>query len=982
MVYKQHFIELWCNGNKVELEDQKNLNIRFNNVLIDPTKISSSQGEYSFEFEVPCTPHNNVIFDYANNLSKTNKFHQRYNAEVYADGYTVFSGSITLNGVKDNRYSLNLVSIKVYSLDEIFGDMTMDKIKNFKIDFDGSQTINYLNNQTNPDACFPFVSYGAFQKSPYSEEGGINAYTSKFDIDEWNRWYVESFPPSHNMLKTLRKAFESVDYKVGGDVFSDNSLKKVYMSVNLADGQSPDYNVGNPRFGKVDISTTLTTSGSGYEQELQYPYYKVYAVGQGDESEGITSQTEYNYSSINMYDLLGHSGVTVNNTPNYMYQPNEGVIIAPVSGFYKIEMTVNSTLNTTGTIRAKQWLQNMISREMYEEDVDMTAGFTEITPIEVALIRNYDDNYELIKGKNNRKYINGNPNDEYYYISGRLRENIVDWQTCFPHEDPYASELPTEAGDLTTKNSQSRRGGLRTSGGGNTSSGNYTTSASGNFSGRRGGTRGGTIDPTGGGRQYSPLKYGYVYNDREIMCYDQIVSNTFICGLSSMSGGVPAVMKNGYSWSPLTAEKNEIFAPVIGYSMLSREAGTGNLVYEQTEHNQNSYINTPISYCNVSRNSMNGYVSCMVWLNKDDILRLVAVHRNHERENGNAVNYSTTTSVNLKIQAFSDRSYDMLKATHDNRYEAPVEFDTQLNLANFFNKEKKVSEWVQNIADAFNLDIIQDGKTVTINSRKKLTQSTISTIDIDDRVNSADAESASIDYPRSMAVKYKIDIDEWGFERSAVEAAGGDESILNNDDWVKYGDSGFSIVQLNDDMYATSTSDKSLQFSYTWYQNFNWYAVDSSFNKTSNTPVTLRIPCISKYSYMIDGYSYEESMKHDGFGQAQRFWFKPDPTSSYVWTRTYPAEQIMLHKPKNLDAINLSYKDSEKSLLSQYFNFSAFLASNYITVEVYLNPEEYNAIKNGSLVHFDSDIYIPVEISGYDPTCNNPTELKLMKKVN
>ena len=40
MIYKESLLELWVNGNKVELEDQKSLNMRFNNVLFDPTKIS------------------------------------------------------------------------------------------------------------------------------------------------------------------------------------------------------------------------------------------------------------------------------------------------------------------------------------------------------------------------------------------------------------------------------------------------------------------------------------------------------------------------------------------------------------------------------------------------------------------------------------------------------------------------------------------------------------------------------------------------------------------------------------------------------------------------------------------------------------------------------------------------------------------------------------------------------------------------------
>ena len=128
MVYKEHLVELWVNKKKVELESQENLNIRFNNILLDPTKISSTQAEYSFEFELPCTPVNNKIFDYANNLSKLNKFHSRWTAELYADGNLIFRGTLTLNSCKDNHYHANLVSIKNNTLDELFGEEVMSDI--------------------------------------------------------------------------------------------------------------------------------------------------------------------------------------------------------------------------------------------------------------------------------------------------------------------------------------------------------------------------------------------------------------------------------------------------------------------------------------------------------------------------------------------------------------------------------------------------------------------------------------------------------------------------------------------------------------------------------------------------------------------------------------------------------------------------------------------------------------------------------------
>ena len=40
MLYKEHFIELFVNGERLELESQEALDIRFNDVLSDPTKIS------------------------------------------------------------------------------------------------------------------------------------------------------------------------------------------------------------------------------------------------------------------------------------------------------------------------------------------------------------------------------------------------------------------------------------------------------------------------------------------------------------------------------------------------------------------------------------------------------------------------------------------------------------------------------------------------------------------------------------------------------------------------------------------------------------------------------------------------------------------------------------------------------------------------------------------------------------------------------
>lgn len=983
MIYKEHYIELYINNQKAELESQKSLNLRFQNVLFNPEKISSTQAEYSFEFEIPSTPVNDKIFDYANNLSKVGKFRTRFNATVYADGQPIFNGSLTLNSFKDKKYNCNLVSVKVYSLEDIFGDSTMNELNNWKIVFNGVETINMINEEPNPEVVFPLVAYGAPQKSPKSTDEVGNEYTSKYDLDEYNRWYVESFEPSLKLVDTLKHLFAYKGYELGGDIVSDSYLNKIYISNNYADGQDPEYNVGNPRFGKVDLQATITTNGSGYGQELNFPYYSVHCVGQGP--AGITSQTEYNFSAVNLYSVLGEGTVTVNNVPNYMYQPNEGIIVVPADGWYRISLYANSTINTTGNLAVGQWVADFIENEMEVERVNVPVGIKEITPIEIQLVRNYNDNIELIKGKHNRRYANGNPTVSAYTISGRLYNNIYDWDTCYPHEDLYASENPTEENGLVSKNRQSHMGGKRsdekntTNNTTNNSSGSSDTSdtsTSGNFSGRRGGTRGGTIDihPE---RYWTPLTLGYMYeNDNQIMAYDQAVTDTFICGLSSLSNGVSAYMKNGYSWSPITSQKNESFAAISGYDLYKREEGTGAIISESSDHNENNYYGAAVGSCTTTDKTMTGNIQCMVWLNKNDILQLYVVHRGYEDEVGNIVSYGSTTNVSLTIEAYSDRSQNDLITSSGNSVNTPVEFDDKLNLGHFLNKEKQMADWVQNVVDAFNLEVVQYGKTVELNTKKKFNRNLLAAVELDDRTNANQIESEKINYPRSMSVRYKIDTDEHGFYDSVPP------DKINLPDWKDYGDSGYSVVELNDDLYAVNTSDKNTNFSYTWYDDFNWYPVDSAFTKTSSASTTLTIPVISKEEYMIDGYDYSESMKHDGYGLTQRFWFKPTKTQQYVWTRTYPAEQVNIFTPINAYSnLNLSYKNTENSLLNQYFNFIPYLASNYIILDVYLTPDEYNMIKNGALVHIDSDLYYPVEINGYDPTGYNKTELKLMKKL-
>ena len=957
MTYKNHYIELFVNGQPIEFESQDSINIRFNNVIQDPTKISQTQAEYSFSFDIPCSPNNCKVFDYANDLAKPSKFHTRWNAELYADGKLIFQGTLTLNSIKDKMFNVNLVSVKNYSLEDIFGDNVLTDIP-WYIPFDGNPSINEYNASADSTVVFPLVSYGAFQKQPKFKDSVASDYTSKYELDKYNLWYMESFPPSLSMLETIKKAFEWKGYKVQGDALSDYFLRDIFMSENIADEQDPQYNLANEKIGTVTISTNwITPSSGGTVQELKFPYFKS-GNDYWDMASGqvIEVTPDYNFKKIKVYDMLdandGSLGVNIGH-PTYLYNTDENAIVIPADGFYKVELEVSAFLNTTSNLTASQWVHEWddnvgaMSMSVSEKDITFAPDFRITTPLEIQLIKvnNNDQDIELIKGKNNMRLKDGYPDNTTELNRGQIT-NYESWYTCFPHEKLGTSvEFQPKPTDTSS---------------------------------------------FGDEIWYRDQGLGYMNADGTVMAYDPVVNENFIMGVTSMGnkngGGCAAVIKNGYSWSKQYADKNDIMYTQNGYQ-LGYIVGTS-VAFEDTEFNANTYPQSPNVYFNQTTGTLTSHIYALVHFNKNDILKLFAVHRDYTTTSGSDVSYETQAQVRLSIASASPNNMAHLRKVEYGYYSEP-EFDTDLRVTNFLNKETKISDWINNVATAFNLDILQDGKSITINKRKRSLSETA--VDIDDRANSNNATSKMINYPKSMAVKYKIDTDEHGYYITVPK------DKINDDDWKDYGDDGYDEIMLNDDSYVTSKDEKSLQFSYTWYDNFKNKQCDSAFTEYASGDTTVRIPVISKEEYMIDGYDYTESMAHDGKGLPMRFWFRPHSVmGSYidsenntiykdisVWTRTYPKEEVKLYVTENQkDELNLSYKTTERSLLEQYFNIQAKLSSNYVEIDVYLSPTEYNRLKNGALCRFDSDLYEVVEINGYDPSGNELTTLKLMKKTS
>ena len=1000
---KNNTLEIIVEGELLELSKNALSSLRLNNTLFTPTKISNKQASYSFSFDIPATPKNNKILGYGNMLSATNKFSRRYNCEVVADGIILFAGTMILNSYKDKFYNANLVNIKVLSLQDIFGESTLNEL-DWYVPFDGIPTINQINANIKTSYFFPLASYGVFQKAPFYVDEVAADYTSKFLFDKWNQWYFSSFYPSVNMLELVRQLFASKGYEVKGDVFTDPILKNIYLSTNLASEQVPEYNLGNEHMGTVKLD--IHWSNGDNENQRQLPKaqdltFGYLPMGFAGSPSATRTATRPNYdmcdwSEINIWDMLDSGNTftsvtarTANNTERaYLYDANESVIIAPTDGFYEITLSAEGSLKPgDGGIKADHYY--FTSTGVPHSGVPQQAEAINVTncPLEIQLVRNYKEDetkLELIYGKDKQvNWSNG--------IDAISSESIT---TCFPHEDLYNQMPPVS--NFRTLTASYRNAEIANNNSSSSTTENYdsgNTGGGGGSFGNRSRRRGHSGD--GEGRRpsssttYSDKYLGYYYPDEycKYMAYDPAVCDAFIAGLSTCSSGVAATRKNGRSWTNLYTTRTDALYQMPGYTLeYINSAGTRTTT--GTAKNENTLIDSPLNTVNVDNSGFTGTVATVIWLQRGDVLSLKAVQRRYtnysysEHPSQVQLNYYWDVNATLKMRAITKEEYAKIKDDATFYYGMPSRFDNQLRLGNFLNSETTMASFVEDVQKAFNLDIDQTQQEITISRRRvPINRLENAVVDINNRINPDHIESKKIDYPSKFSVAYNINKDEFGF----VDSCPPDK--VEQDDWYKYADSGYSIVTIDGDVYNTNEEKITLGFSYDWYKEWRWYQTNADGTQNSGNTHMVDIPVISKDEYLIDEYKYDEAAKYDGYSLKQRMWFRqPVRSDTYFWSASTPREQIFAAIPvnhvlftKNYD-FNLSYKLDEKSILTEYFDVTGLSASNdELEIEVYLNAEEYQRLKQGSLVYLNDDLFRLCRIVGFDPSNNNKTKLTILK---
>ena len=956
-------VSIIVNGENVDIYSTETLNLRINNVVFDPVSIQSKTGEYSFSFELPATPKNNKIFNFANNSSKLNKFNTRYNCEVIANGVNIFTGVLRLTDTQTKNYKCNLVNIKIYNVEDIFGDMVMSDL-DWQIDFDGTSTINSVNNSLDSGYYFPLACYGAFQKDPKAiYNGEIKEYTDLLTIDYYNKWYWESFHPSLSLLETVKRLFNQKGYTVTGDIFNDKAMKKIYMSEYIDTAQDPAYNINKPQIGELYVSGIFSNSGNldGSTTTTQAnPRGKVKIVTSSfsDLTFPVDQVYEdtYQWDRICWCDVFGARGDSATHqyitppTNNYIYRQNSptnssGFIYIPADGLYTIELTIPYV-----TIDEEERNLKYNKKERVYENNEWT-----IKEVEADLKRNFDMmpvEIHLLRNTNETELINTADKNHIMY----------------PHEMDYTKYKKIQKTTGTSSSSSSSGNSTGTNvgggrGGATTSSGSTST----------GTNKGGATTTT-----YIPDEIYYTPKNNTI-AYDPFANPNFICGFTTLNNS-PAVIKNGVSWNATVNEYNQSHYRSNGYILRTKDG-----VETQTDYNKNT-LQCPNSdyFTVIGTYKRKGKVTCVVELKKNDRLYLELITRYYygltrQTPGGSISNngtYKVKFAYELKITPYTNKKDQYINK--QNMYYLPTQeiknnsWGEKLKLGNFLNNKETVSDFINNFIKTFNLEYIQNGNNIILNKSKKNILP-LNYVDIDDRVNTDNVTFSRIEYPNSMQVKWSIDEEEAGAYRSidTVEHQGAEN-------WKDYIDRGSDKIIMDTTNEALDSSIDS-KFSYTWYENFTYIDFNRDTFEENGHIVNMRLPLIAKDDNFI--VQNDDAMKSDGLSLKQRLWFRDKPTQETF--RMWNGEEVEISIPTDtyLD-YNINFKNQTGSMLDKFFNIIPMVDSNFVTVECYITPFEYVELKNGAMVKFDTDLYLVSEISGYDPTGNNLTTLKLIKVVN
>lgn len=927
MVVKNHNIELQVNKQSVDLFDD--IDITFQRLINDPTKIQTTTATYSYSFDLPKSSKNCVIFNYANVPSKLNKFSNVYQAELYVDGISMFKGNLKLSEVNNESFVCNMYENKLNTVDTIFGETTMNEI-DWKVDYEGVSTMNSVNSDYSTKYFFPLVSYGLFQKDETKRQSDGTYYTAKDKIDTTTRFYYTSFVPSMNLVETLKKMCQTKGYTLQGDIINDNVLNNIYLSNYIDSEQNPEYNYGTDKMGKCNIGfegataiyRTTGTSGTfayGTPYTLSYPP-KEYHVGPSNAGYDNFSTVSY----INLLSFLSNEESTtdwgsVSEIENSSNMYSNGWINIPADGYYEIDFL----LHGFGVLSRQRAIENVQEYDSNGNIITVTKEKNlENMPVEFHVVR-----------------FNGEDGEE----------------NTISHELIYTGKYPNESDNLEDNR------GYKVYYTNNNNPSTYTE-------------RRVAVD---------------VYNNPNFICgiaatQWQISSAYLKNGKSWNNESDNEENVNFYNCQPyyLATESQRGNITYEATEDYNENSLKGVNINEDIIDDVVHYFGNEIN---------NGSAKCIVKLKRNDMIGIYLIRRMYEQkgsfDNTYNVSYGVRFNGRISVRAYSPTD----KPTNDFEYGTESKFDKQLNLGNFYNSQQKMKDFFNDVIKAFNLSYQQNGNIITLNTQKQQIIKS-APIDLDNRVNESDFQMSAIDFPKSLEVKFSVDTEEEGFYNSVPEDKLNDSDWKDFGDsgstkiTLSNNDEGNELSQsLN---FSYNWFKEFTVFDFKSYVNSG-----STFNYLRQIPVIAKsewfIPSLKYEEYAKeDGRSFKQrfwfrNTKADANNLQLPVNTTYDKAKDNQWYNVViPLEYMSEGKTRYY----LNYKKpitqnvniNNETLLTRYFNLSIDTSSNILELDCYLSPNEYQILQKGGCCKVDSDLYLVLEIQ-FDVSGDNLSKLKLMK---
>lgn len=357
-------IELYIDGVLCDLD--KDFSVRLNRKFLNVEGLSAKDAQYSYSITLPLTGANNAAFGFANVEETRGKFNRVYGAELIVAGIRIFIGKFRLSEISAKKYKGNLYVPAAKTVEDIFGDMSMNQIAPYLLPFgDYITSVNECN--AKPDkAIFPYVLYSLLPKVPQPDGG----YTAKTVWD--SSVIMGRIRPSVNVTELLKHIFNSKRYSLGGTALTDDRLTKLYMSYKNAPDYAEPWNWGTN--GRVEISGKWNCTKNMRTDSVEYEE----AVYQGNDStDDYTGRNIYacdvldsNNASI---DIVSDPGGNVR-VSRRTIKGRERVttqISVPVSGFYKIVFTasISRVVQTPPTVVEVDGIRYVIGVGMYRNAV-------------------------------------------------------------------------------------------------------------------------------------------------------------------------------------------------------------------------------------------------------------------------------------------------------------------------------------------------------------------------------------------------------------------------------------------------------------------------------------------------------------------------------------------------------------------------------------------------------------------------------------